>query len=91
MNQAWTKYLPNIIRHRLEGRQNLQNIISNTGRLFTDRILRTIVGTLVGIWLARYLGPEQFGFCNYALAFVALFGAFVTLGLDGIVVRGYRA
>ncbi len=87
MNRTWTKYLPNSIRHRLEGRQNLQNIISNTGWLFADRILRMIVGMFVGVWLARYLGPEQFGLYSYALAFVALFGAFATLGLDGIVVR----
>lgn len=45
------------------------------------------VGLFVGVWVARYLGPEQFGLYSYALAFVSLFGAFATLGLDGIVVR----
>ena len=63
MNQTWTKYLPDIIRHRLEGRQNLQNIISNTGWLFADRILRMVVGMFVGVWLARYLGPDWDIFC----------------------------
>ena len=38
-------------------------------------------------YVARYLGPEQFGIFNYATAFVALFGAIAKLGLDGIVVR----
>lgn len=46
------------------------------------------VGLFVSIWVARYLGPEQFGTLNYAIAFVVLFTAFSTLGLDGIVVRG---
>lgn len=45
------------------------------------------VGLLVGVWVARYLGPEQFGLLNFALAFTGLFGAIATLGLQGIVVR----
>jgi len=45
------------------------------------------VGLFVGVWVARYLGPEQFGVFSYALAFVTLFSAFASLGLDGLVVR----
>ncbi len=44
-------------------------------------------GLFVGVWLARYLGPEQFGLFNFAAAFVGLFGAIAGLGLQGIVVR----
>lgn len=49
--------------------------------------MRIIAGLFVGIYVARYLGPEQFGVYSYALAFVALFGAIAKVGLDGIVVR----
>ena len=45
------------------------------------------MGLLVGVWVARYLGPEQFGLFNYATAIVALFTAIATLGLNNIVVR----
>jgi PST family polysaccharide transporter len=45
------------------------------------------VGLLVTAWIARYLGPDQYGLWNYAIAFTALFSAFSTLGLDSIVVR----
>lgn len=45
------------------------------------------VGLVVGVWVARYLGPEQFGQFSYALAFLGLFGALASLGLNGIVVR----
>lgn len=45
------------------------------------------IGLLVGVWVARYLGPAQFGQLNYAIAFVGLFGAIAGLGLNGIVVR----
>jgi len=87
MNQAWTAILPAFIGKRLEGRHDLQIIIANTGWLFGDKILRMGVGLFVGVWVARYLGPELFGKYNYALAFVALFSACANLGLDSIVVR----
>ncbi len=45
------------------------------------------LGFFVGIWVARYLGPERFGLFSYAQSFVALFAAIATLGLDGIVIR----
>ena len=59
----------------------------NTSWLFGEKILRMVVGLFVGIWVARYLGPEQFGLFSYAQSFVGLFTALATLGLDGIVVR----
>lgn len=59
----------------------------NTSWLFGEKILRMAVGLFVGIWVARYLGPEQFGLFSYAQSFVGLFAAIATLGLDGIVVR----
>lgn len=87
MNKNWIKYLPAFARRRLEGRQNLQKVIGNTGWLFADKILRMGVGLIVGVWVARYLGPLQFGLLSYAGAFTAIFSAIATLGLDGIVVR----
>ncbi|XHX80376.1 MAG: flippase [Stenomitos frigidus ULC029] len=87
MNQAWIQLLPPSLRSKLHGRYTLQKILSNTGWLFADRILRMGVGLIVGVWVARYLGPEQFGLFNYAIAFVSLLMPLATLGLDGIVVR----
>jgi O-antigen/teichoic acid export membrane protein len=87
MNQSWTKYLPGFIQDQLKGRHALQKVIGNTGWQFADNILRMGVGLLVGIWIARYLGPEKFGLFSYALAFVALFSPLASLGLDDIVVR----
>ena len=87
MNQSWIRYLPASLRKKIEGRPYLQNVVSNTGWQFADNILRMGVGLVVGVWVARYLGPEQFGVFSYALAFVALFAAFSGLGLEDIVVR----
>lgn len=87
MNSHWLTCLPALIRKRVEGRQTLQKIISNTGWLLFDKVLRMGVGLVVNVWVVRYLGPEQLGHLSYAVAFVALFGTFATLGLDGIVIR----
>jgi polysaccharide transporter, PST family len=65
----------------------LNKILVNISWLFLDRIIRMVLGLLVAVWTARYLGTEQFGVLNYAIAFVALFGPLATLGLDGLVVQ----
>jgi O-antigen/teichoic acid export membrane protein len=67
--------------------QGFHRYFFNTSWMFTEQILRILAGLFVGIYVARYLGPDQFGVYSYAVAFVALFGAFARLGLDGIVVR----
>ena len=71
----------------LRSHEGFMKYFKNTSWLFGEKILRMIVGLFVGIWVARYLGPEQFGLFSYAQSFVGLFTAFATLGLDGIVVR----
>jgi polysaccharide transporter, PST family len=72
---------------RLKSSPKLYAVITNTGWLFADRILRMGASLLVGVWVARYLGVERYGIFNYAYAFVALFGSFATLGLDSVVVH----
>ena len=65
----------------------LYQILANISWLFADRILRMGFGLIVGVWVARYLGVQQFGIVNYATAFVAIFNPLATLGLDVVVVR----
>ncbi len=83
----WLALLPKAVQLRLSGRHNLMAILQNSGWLLLDRMLRLALGLLVGAWVARYLGPSQYGELAYALAFIAFFQAVATLGLDGIVVR----
>ncbi|MBE9037026.1 flippase [aff. Roholtiella sp. LEGE 12411] len=71
----------------LRSRSGLRAIVANTSWLFADRILRMGVGLVVGVWVARYLGVQQYGLFNYTIAFVALFNPFATLGLDNVVIR----
>lgn len=75
------------LKDRLKSSPGLGNILSNTGWLFFDRIIRMGLGLVVGLWIARYLGPEQFGIFNYATAFIAIFSVIASLGLETAVVR----
>lgn len=59
----------------------------NTGWLGLDQLLRLLSGLLIGLWVARYLGPENFGSLNFILAYLSIFGAISRLGLDEIIVR----
>lgn len=45
------------------------------------------MGMFLGVWIARYLGPDTYGKLNYVVAYIALVGSFTSLGLDGIAVR----
>jgi O-antigen/teichoic acid export membrane protein len=76
-----------IAARALRSRQDVSKILSNVGWLFFDRIFRLGVGLVVGVWVARYLGPTRFGQLNFAVAYTALFGAATSLGLDQILVR----
>jgi O-antigen/teichoic acid export membrane protein len=87
MNVNYLKYLPNFVRNKLAGRHSLQSALGNFGWLLADRGLRLGVGLVVGVWIARYLGPQRFGLFSFAAAFAALFSAIATLGLDSIVIR----
>lgn len=80
-------HLPGFIRARLEGRPTLRRAIDNSFWLFADQILRMALGLVVGVWMARHLGPENFGWLNYAIATVGVVGSLTSLGVGPIVVR----
>lgn len=61
--------------------------LSNIIWLFGERLLKIALSFFVGVWLARYLGPFEFGLYNYVISLVGIFTALTTLGLDHILVR----
>ena len=68
-----------------------KKIIANSFFLLLDRGLRLVVSFAVGILVARFYGPEQFGQLNYVLATASLFGSLSSLGFDDIVPRDMAA
>ena len=87
MLTPWIRYLPGFIRIQIEGRESLQKVIDNLAWLFVDNIVRMAVGLFVGVWIARYLGPVQFGQYSYALAFITIFSMVGALAADANVIR----
>ena len=67
--------------------QGFRKYFANTTWMLIEQILRLIAGFFVGVWVIRYLGPQQFGIFSYILAFVSIFSSIARLGLDSILVR----
>ncbi len=61
--------------------------LKNTSWLISEKLIRLVSIFVVGIIIARHLGPEKYGMLNYAISLVTLFSAVASLGLDSIVVR----
>lgn len=79
--------MPKNIRNIIDARSNLHKIIDSIGWLFLDKLIRMGLTLLLMAWIARYLGPNQYGQLTYVLTFVGLFTIPASLGLYSIVVR----
>ena len=68
-------------------RPQVPRMLANFTWLVGDKIFRLGMGVVVGVAVARHLGPTRFGELNYALALVGLIAVFANLGLDSITQR----
>jgi O-antigen/teichoic acid export membrane protein len=80
------RYLPACITSRLDALLRAPGF-NNTLWLFSDRLIRMGVGLVVGVWVARYLGPQGYGLLSFAGSYVMLFSALALFGLESLVVR----
>lgn len=88
--EPWlAKFLPKSYRDLLTQRSQASIVLENSVWLIFERVVRLVLGIFVGAWVAKYLGPSQFGELNYVLAFIAFFQAASGLGLDAILVREF--
>ena len=79
--------LSNFIARKLRLTKTKQAIVENIFWAVLGKIVQLLSGLLVGIIVARYLGPEQYGLMNYVISLVFLFQTFAIFGLDAIEVR----
>lgn len=61
--------------------------VNNMLWLLAIRLLRIVFGLYLFIMLAKYLGPDDFGFYNFCLALLAIFTSISSLGMNSIVVK----
>jgi polysaccharide transporter, PST family len=66
---------------------SISKIIANASWLIGGRIVRAGTAFVVTAWMARYLGVDNFGTLNYALALIGIFGNIAQMGISNFVVR----
>ena len=64
-----------------------QKIVRNLIWAMTGKIVTLLGSFLVGIIVARYLGPEQYGIMSYVISYIAIFQVVANFGLEGIEIR----
>jgi O-antigen/teichoic acid export membrane protein len=64
-----------------------QKYLQNTGWMFFGRFFTLGVSFFIGIYIARYLGPSNYGLLSYVTSFVGLFAFLTSFGIDSIVSR----
>lgn len=73
--------------HLLHLSETKEAIVQNLFWAVLGKMVSLLSGLIVGIIVARYLGPEQYGLMDYVISLVFLFQSFAIFGLDAIEVR----
>ena len=65
----------------------LQKYLNNSIWIMAEKVLGMGLAFIATVFVARYLGPEDFGSLAYALSLAALFSSAGHMGLSGLIVR----
>jgi len=69
------------------GHVGFQKYFKNTGWMFGGRIFTLVISFFIGVYIARYLGPSNYGLLSYVFSFVGLFSFIASLGIENIANR----
>lgn len=61
--------------------------VANAGWLIGCKVIQSLLGFVVSMLTARYLGPGNYGIINYAMSLVAFVAPLMTMGLNSILVQ----
>ena len=64
-------------------------VINNLFWATLGKVVALLGSFFVGVIVARYLGPENYGLMNYVISYVMLFQVVSVFGLDGIEIREF--
>lgn len=64
-----------------------RKIIRNVFWAVIGKVITLFSTLIVGIFVARYLGPKQYGLMNYVISIASLFTVFATFGSSEIIIR----
>lgn len=65
----------------------MRRYVFNIGWLFADKVIKLLFSALVGVWIARALGPDGFGYVNYIFAVVGIAAVFGNFGIPALVIQ----
>jgi O-antigen/teichoic acid export membrane protein len=80
------KQLDNLFS-KLNLTKNRKKIVKNVFWAMLGKTINLLSALFVGILVARYLGPEQYGLMNYVISYVSLFSVLASFGLENIEIR----
>ena len=66
---------------------NLKKVIYNINWLIFENLVQIASSLIVGVWVARYLGPDGYGVVSYAVALITIFTSISDLGLPQIIIK----
>ena len=64
-------------------------VVKNASWIVVANIVRSIIGFIIALLTARYLGPSNYGLLNYASSIVAFFVPIATIGLTNVLVQEF--
>lgn len=67
--------------------KEISKYFKNTSWMLADKLIKITIALFINILVARYLGPESFGFLSYSISLVTLFAIATHMGLSGLVVK----
>lgn len=67
--------------------QTVKHLARNSGFLFLNGIATNILSFFAMLYIARYLGPEDYGIFSFAFAFIYFFSFIPDMGVHQILVR----
>ena len=83
----WVQSIATRLRAVLVHNSEFAEILRGAGLALRFRILASAVGYVSTILLARWMGPSEYGYYSFAIAWMTLLAYPATLGLPGTAVR----
>lgn len=66
---------------------NKNRVVKNASWIIGIQIVKSLLGLVISMLTARFLGPSDFGLINYAASIVAFVTPIMYLGLNGVLVQ----
>src|SRR5690554_5990569 len=88
-SRSWSSFYGCRVSMLIKLKQNAGVVLylKNSAWMMAEYAFKVLAAIFVTIYVARYLGPVDFGLLSYALAVVAISMAVSRLGMESILVR----